>query len=55
MVEMSSNRDMQVQGWYSGLVTDICRTRDGTVVWLQRYAGPGMGQWSSNRDMQDLG
>ncbi len=27
----------------------------GLVVWLQRYAGPGMVQWSCNRDMQDQG
>jgi hypothetical protein len=48
MVQWSCNRDMQDQGWYrvwagnrdlldqgwnSGLVTEIFRTRDGTVFW----------------------
>jgi hypothetical protein len=42
MIQWSGNRDMQDQGGYSCLVTEICRTRDDTV-------------WSGNRDMQDQG
>jgi hypothetical protein len=38
-----------------GLVTEICRIRDGKMVWYQRYAGPGMVHWSGNKDMQDQG
>jgi hypothetical protein len=55
MFQRSCNRDMQDQGWYSGLVTEICRIRDDKMVWCQSYAGPGMLQWSGNRDMQDQG
>jgi hypothetical protein len=33
MVKWSGNREMQNQGGYSGLVTEIGRTRDDTVVW----------------------
>jgi hypothetical protein len=34
MVQWPGNRDT------------VCRTRDGTVVWSQRYEGPGMVHWS---------
>jgi hypothetical protein len=41
MVQCSGNRDMQDQGWHSGLATVICRTGDST--------------WSGNINMHGKG
>jgi hypothetical protein len=52
MVQWLGNSDLLDQGCYIGLVTHICRTRDGSEVLYQRYTGPGMVMWSGNRDKQ---
>jgi hypothetical protein len=49
MVQWSGNSDMLDQGCYIGLVTHICRTRDGSEVLYQRYTGPGMVRRFGNR------